>query len=146
MKTRYFLSSIILALGLLVGPGCTTLTPPQQQTLDEAAVVLRSAARGAGVLAISENPANAAKVRAAVTTLDALILSGNYDSAAVLTAFDPLMKQIQKPEIRLAVGTTLDLYQLLIGRYVVGQVNSNPVAKALLTALRDGGQQALPPQ
>lgn len=146
MKTRYLLSSVILGLALLIGPGCSTLSTSQTQTLEQSAVILRSAARGAAVLAISENPANVAKVRAAVTSLDALLVSGNFDSAAVLAVFDPLIKQIQKPEIRLAVGTTLDLYQLLIGRYVVGQVNSNPVAKSLLQALRDGGQQALPPQ
>ena len=142
---RLYLPSLVAALGLLFATACSTLNTDQQQTLDQAAVVLRSAARGAAVLAIADNPANAAKVRAAVTSLDALLLSGNYDSAAVLAVFDPLIKGIQKPEVKLAVGTSLDLYQLLIGRYVVGQVNSNPVAKALLTALRDGGQQALPP-
>ena len=142
---RLHLPSLVAALALLFATACSTLNTEQQQTLDQAAVVLRSAARGAAVLAIADNPANAAKVRAAVTSLDALLVSGNYDSAAVLAVFDPLIKGIQKPEVKLAVGTSLDLYQLLIGRYVVGQVNSNPVAKALLTALRDGGQQALPP-
>lgn len=144
MRTK-LLPVLALSLGLLLGSGCTTLTTTQQQTLDQTAAVLRGAARGVAVLAIADNPDNTAKVKAAVTTLDALILSGNYDSPSVLTAFDPLIKQIAKPEVRLAVGTTLDLYQIFVGRYVVGQVNGNPVAKQLLTALRDGGAQALPP-
>lgn len=147
------LFGILLTTVLLVGmtTGCATTggtgDGPQidQQTLNDASIILRNAARSAGALAIQDNPDAVKHVKLAVAVLDTFLVGDNYAPGELVKALEPVIKEVEDVKIALAVNTVTDLYEVFFGRYVKGQVSgaANGNAALFLVALRDGAQQAL---
>jgi hypothetical protein len=127
--------------------GSVTNAPPviDQQTLDAAAIVLRSAARNASALAISEKPENRKYVQLAVTSMDTFLTGSDYTPGALVEALKPVLKEVKDLKVGLAVNTVTDLYDAFFGRYVKGRVASvaNGNALLFLTNLRQGAAEAL---
>lgn len=140
------LTLVLLSVGLFT-PGCVTGpdgTPTITQTdLDNAAVVLRTAARGAAVFAIEDDKDNAQYIRLSVTILDTFITGDAYKPSELADALEPVLKQAQDPKVKLAINTAIDLYEIFLDRYVRGEFSKQAVAKQFVTALRDGAASAL---
>lgn len=128
------------------GPiGCSTTGANTGQTVQKVSLVLRTAANAGAVLAIKDNPDNRKHVELAVTILDQLLVSGSYKPGELVAALEPVIKELRKPEVNLAVNTALNLYEGLYGDYVRGKIGGNENAQILLTALRDGARAGLVP-
>lgn len=150
------LTFILAAFAILIFDGCAhapvNATPEQiaavnaqnQQTLSDSATVLKGAARAVAVAAIQKDPSNAQHVRQGVLVLETFLTGTDYTPGALTTAFQPVFKEIKDPMVGLAINSALDLYQIFYGRLAKGQINQNEIAHALLTALHDGGTEALP--
>jgi hypothetical protein len=144
MKKQLLL--IILAIAPMLFMGCATsgqgpvLT---QQTLNDAAIVLEGAARGAAVLAIAKDAKNREYVQLAVAALDTFLVGDSYVPGDLVKALSPVVAKVNDPAVFLAVNTATDFYQAFYGRYVKGKVSENANAKMFLTALRDGAASAL---
>lgn len=113
------------------------------QTVANAAVVLRSAARSAAVLAMNDTPDAKKYINLSVTTLDTFVTGNDYTPGALTKALQPVLKQVKDPKIALAIDTATDLYEVFWGRYVKDKIASNQTALLFLTALRDGAKSAL---
>lgn len=124
-----------------------TNSPPiiTQQTLNDASIVLRSAARNAAALGIQDNQDNRKYVQLAVTTLDTFLTGNDYTPGALVKALEPVVKQVKDLRVALAVNTVTDLYEAFFGRYVKGQIANAANGNALLflTNLRQGAAEAL---
>lgn len=145
MKFSKILPIILLTFALItIGPiGCATTGANTQQTVEKVSLVLKTTANAGVLLAIKDNADNKKHVELAITILDQLILSGNYKPGELVAALEPVIKELKKPEINLAVNTALNLYEGLYGDYVRGKIGGNENAKVLLTALRDGAKAGL---
>lgn len=129
------------------GGDTSTNKPPiiTQQTLNDAAIVLRSAARNAAALGIQDNADNRKYVQLAVTTMDTFLTGNDYTPGALVKALEPVVKQVKDLRVALAVNTVTDLYEAFFGRYVKGQIANAANGNALLflTNLRQGAAEAL---
>jgi hypothetical protein len=162
MKKIIILAPVLalLALSVSLFTGCTTTAgnstggvtstnqPPPvitQQTLNDASIVLRSAARNAAALGIQNNADNRKYVQLAVTTLDTFLTGNDYTPGALVKALEPVVKQVKDLRVALAVNTVTDMYEVFFGRYVKGQIANAANGNALLflTALRQGASEAL---
>jgi hypothetical protein len=127
--------------------GSVTNAPPiiDQQALNSAAIVLRSASRNAAAIAIDKNPENRKYVTLAVTTLDTFLTGNDYTPGALKKALEPVIKEVKDVYVGLAVNTVIDLYDAFFGRYVKGQVAqlANGNALLFLGNLRQGAAEAL---
>lgn len=150
MKKLKTLAATLALLTLVAAPltfttGCQTPNGQvSDQTLQDAAIVLRSAARGAALVAIEDKPGNARYVQLAVTVLDQFLVGDDYAPGALVKALEPVLKEVSDMKVKLAINTVTDLYEVFYGRYVRGQVKGNTTAFLLLKYIRDGAQQALP--
>ena len=150
---RYKYTSTLLALLLTVSvftiPGCTTVGGTgdpvvSQQTLNDAAIILRGAARGAAAIAIQEKPDTRKYVQLAVTILDQLILDeGNYTPGALVDALKPVLKEVNDVKIAIAINTVTDLYEVFYGRYIKARLKEKENAYMFIKSLRDGAASAL---
>jgi hypothetical protein len=159
MKKIIILLPVLALLALSVSiTGCKTAptnpdgsvitnAPPviDQQALNSAAIVLRSASRNAAAIAIDKKPENRKYVTLAVTTLDTFLTGSDYTPGALKKALEPVIKEVNDVYVGLAVNTVIDLYDAFFGRYVKGQVASlaNGNALLFLTNLRQGAAEAL---
>lgn len=148
-RKKSFVETIVLTIilcaivfFLTTGIGCATTGGNSQQTMQNVSLVLNTAANAAAIIAIKDNPDNRKHVELAVTILDNLLVGGTYEPGAVVSALQPVIKELRKPEINLAVNTALNLYNALYGSRVKDKIGGNANAKLLLTALRDGVKMA----
>lgn len=127
--------------------GTNVVTGPviDQQTLNDAAIILRNAARNAAAIAIQEKPENRKYVELAVTTLDTFLIGNNYTPGALVKAMEPLLKEVKDVKYALAINTVTDLYEVFFGRYVKAKIGAAADGNALLflTNLREGASSAL---
>lgn len=154
MKSKLIAVSL-LTVAFLVFAGCATApagsTPAQiaavdaanAQKIQDASIVLRSAARSAATLAIQADPNNAKYVTLSVTALNEFFVTADHTPGALKAALQPVIKQVSDPKIGLAVDTISDLYEAFYGHYVKDKIKDNATASLFLTALRDGAQDAL---
>lgn len=142
---------LLLAVGVF-SPGCATSSGGtggpvvDQQTLNDAAVALRSAARVAASVAISENPTKPEVrqyIQLAVTALDQFAVGTTYEPGKLVEALKPVLKDVNDPKIGIAINTVTDLYEVFYGRYVKAKLAENANAKMFIQALRDGAASAL---
>jgi hypothetical protein len=142
---KQLLLTLTLAVAPLLFMGCATSGGPvlTQQTLNDAAIVLEGAARGAAVLAIAKDAKNREYVQLAVAALDTFLVGDSYVPGDLVKALSPVVAKVNDPAVFLAVNTATDFYQAFYGRYVKGKVSENANAKMFLTALRDGAASAL---
>lgn len=150
MKT---LTSSLLALLLIVSfgvTGCKTPNPDgtsgpvfDEQTLQDAAVILRGTARSAAVLALEDKPSSRKGVELAVSVLDNLIIGESYVPGDVAEKMKPILKEVNDPKVALAVNAVLDTYTIFYGRYAKGQIRQNQTAALFLNALLLGAKDAL---
>lgn len=158
MRWMTAMGAVVLLAGctLLGGPGWTdsgtgggaadpaVLAAERAQAIQDAAVIVKGAAREAAGLAIAKDAGNAKFVNLAVTTLDTFLVGKDYTPGALTSALGPVLKEAQDAKVRLAVNAVADLYQIFYGRYAKSQIAQNETAALFLTALRDGASQALP--
>jgi hypothetical protein len=149
------LTALISVLGLgvlLLTTGCATTntggTPPPQITpekLAKSATLLKGTVRAALILVIDKNGTNATPYIALTRdTLSVFIGGDDYTPEALLASLEQLPeKALKKAEVKLAISTVVTAYEVYWGDYVRGQVNGNVVATTLLTAVRDGCDDAL---
>ena len=148
------LTSSLLALLLIVSfgtTGCSTVNPDgttsgpvlDEQTLADAALILRGTARSAAVLALEDKPSSRKGVELAVSVLDNLIIGETYTPGDVTEKMKPIIKEAGDPKIALAVNAVLDTYTIFYGRYAKGQIRQNQTAALFLTALLNGAKDAL---
>lgn len=151
MKT---LTSSLLALLLLVSfvvTGCKSTPNPDgtsgpvldEQTLQDAAVILRGTARSAAVLALEDKPSARKGVELAASVLENLVIGETYTPGDVTEKMKPIIKEVNDPKIALAVNAVLDTYTIFYGRYAKGQIRQNATAALFLNALKDGAKDAL---
>lgn len=139
------MKNLLPLLSICIVTGCSTIqrTPEEQtQLIDAAAVVLKSSARGASVLAIEANVKNADYIRLAVSALDTFVVGSDYSPGALAKALAVVIKQTREPLVQLAISSSIDLYEIFYGRYAKGRI-ADTVAVKFITALRDGAQGAL---
>lgn len=144
-------TTVLLLVAVGVNSGCATTggtaDGPQidQETLNNASVILRSAARNAAALAIQDNPDAIKGVKLAVAALDTFLVGDSYAPGELVKALEPVVKEVRDVKVALAVNTVTDLYEVFFGRYVKGQIATaaNGNAALFLVALRDGAVQAL---
>jgi hypothetical protein len=127
----------------ILAPGCSTLTPTQEDTLAEASSFLHDMAEGVAQLAISKKEANREIIRTVLVGLDQLILAETLDPQKVESAISPFWEKSQDLEIKLGLRAVMSGYTLFVRRFVHGTVDGNPVALSLLTAIREGGWRAM---
>jgi hypothetical protein len=147
------LTALISVLGLsvlLLSTGCVTPNggtppPPTAQQVEKAATLLKGTVRAALILVIDKNGTNATPyIALSRDTLSVFIGGSDYTPDALLNSLEALpAKALQKPEVKLAISTVVTAYEIYYGDYVRGQVNGNEVAAKLLTAVRDGCDDAL---
>lgn len=125
------------------GGGTNTTTVITPQTLQDASIILKSAARDASALAIDSNQDNKKYVTLAVATMDTFLVGNDYTPGALAKALAGVIKQVQDVRVNLAINAVTDLYEIFYGRYVKNQIASNPTAILFITALRDGASQGL---
>lgn len=149
------LTALISVLGLgvlLLSTGCVTnnnggTKPPAitPEKLEKSAVLLKGATRAALIVVIDKNGTNATPyIALSRDTLSVFVGGDNYTPDALLRSLEALpAKALQKAEVKLAISTVVSAYEVYYGDYVRGQVNGNEVAKKLITAIRDGCDEAL---
>lgn len=147
------LTAVMLAVAMLIPigtlpllTGCATTSTGQvdEQTIQDVAIALRSAARSASLLAVEDNADNVKYVQLAVTVLDQFLVGDDYTPGALVKALEPVLKDVNDAKIKIAINTVTDLYEAFYGRYVRGQVKANATAFLLLKYIRDGAAAALP--
>lgn len=146
MKKSLTIAAIGTAIILSSLCGCATApTDPveaaaqKQEMIQNASVILKSAAGGAAMIAIEKKPENRKYVALAVAALDTVLGGADYTPGALVKAMEPVLKEVKDAKVKLAINLVLDLYQLSHKRYAL---NSNENAKLFITALRDGAKQA----
>jgi hypothetical protein len=132
----------------IVQTGCTTdangNTVIDTNTVDNTAIILRSAARDGAIIAIQDDPSSKGYFQLAATSISAFLTGKDYTPGSFQKALLVIdSKDLTNQWVQIGIGTTIDLYQLYYGQYVKGQVNSNEIARAFLTAIQDGFNQAL---
>src|SRR3954464_4136654 len=101
MKKKILLITL-LPLPPLPFMGCATsgqgpvLT---QQTLNDAAIVLEGAARGAAVLAIAKDAKNREYVQLAVAALDTFLVGDSYVPGDLVKALSPVVAKVNDPAV-----------------------------------------------
>lgn len=147
---KKYIIALTLAAVVAVGlSGCATtgnqpspdITP---ERLEKTTILLKGSVRAGLLLVIEKNATAKDYVCLAGETLN-LVLSTSTDyTPGTLEArlYKLPVKDLKKAEVQLAVSTILTAYEIYYADYVAGRVNGNQVAKALLTALRDGAQGA----
>lgn len=149
MKKLTALLMVLLLLAVsFVTPGCTTTSGGSgpvvdQQTLNDAAIALRSAARVAATVAMQEKPEARQYIVLSVTVLDQFAVGENYEPGKLVEALKPVLKEVKDAKVAIAINTTTDLYEVFYGRYVKAKLYSNTNAYMFVKALRDGAAQAL---
>ena len=143
----------VLGLGvLLLSTGCMTTQnggvtplPPTAQQIEKSAMLLKGTVRAVLILVIDKNGTNATPyIALSRDTLSVFIGGTDYTPDALLKSLSALpVKDLQKPEVSLAISTVVTAYEVYWNDYVRNQVNGSYVAIQLLTALRDGCKDAL---
>jgi hypothetical protein len=143
----------VLGLGvLLLSTGCMTTQnggvtplPPTAQQIEKSATLLKGTVRAVLILVIDKNGTNATPyIALSRDTLSVFIGGPDYTPDALLKSLSALpVKDLQKPEVSLAISTVVTAYEVYWNDYVRNQVNGSYVAIQLLTALRDGCKDAL---
>lgn len=137
----------LVCIFIIFCQGCASIGEnANQPNKQDAAVILRTAARGAATVAISKDADNKTHVALALSALEVFLVGNDYTPGALTKALEPTFKELKNPEIALALNTVIDLYDVFYGRYVKGQISRNETALLFLTALRDGAKQALEAQ
>jgi len=138
----------VVAAPLTLTTGCVTGPDgqPDEQTIQDAAVILRGTARSAAAIAIDENPENTKYVQLAVTVLDQFLVGDEYTPGALVDALEPITAKVSDVKIKVALNTMTDLYEIFYGRYVRGQFKGKSTAFLMVKYMRDGAAQALPAQ
>jgi hypothetical protein len=135
--TLKILGATLLAAGLCAG--CrSTPGPVEQQSLDRAAVILKTAVSDSVILGLSKDTNAVIYVRAVGSVLDTLIAEAHFKPRQIGSAVHDLPIKELNPEARIAINTLLGLYEVYWGDYVRGQVAGDRNALVLLTAIRDG--------
>jgi hypothetical protein len=144
-KLSLILTVALMAISITTFSGCATAGGPtvDQQTIADSAIILKGAARSASALAIQKDVKNKQYVQLAVTTLETFVVGTDYTPGALTQALSPMIKDLNKVEISLAVNTVLDLYNIYYGRYVKGKIAGNETAVLFLTALHDGAKEGI---
>lgn len=116
-----------------------------QQTLNDAAVLLRNASRNAAALAIQDNQDNRKYVVLAVAAIDTFLVGDNYTPGAFSDALKPVIEEVNDVRISLAINTVTDLYDIFYGRYVKGKLAAaaNGNAALFIRNIREGAFSAL---
>lgn len=136
--------SIVIAVASIAFlTGCASTGGLSKQNTQDAAIILRTAARGAATVAIAKNPDNTKYVQLSVAAMDTFLVNGNYQPGALVKSLSPMVKEVKSPEVALAINSVTDLYEVFYGRYAKNQIAQNETASLFITALRDGAQSAL---
>lgn len=135
-----------VALTGCVSPGGGSGTNNQAQ-IDATALILQNAARAGTVAAITPptgDTNNRAYFQLASQALGVFVTGKDYSPAAFQQALlDIKVPQANNVWVQLAIGATIDLYQVYFSQYVQGQVNGNMAAGTFLLAIQNGFNQAL---
>ncbi len=109
------------------------------------AILLKNTTSSSLVLVIAKNGENARSyVDAVKSTIDQLLLTNAPTPVNLQKALYKLpIKELKKPEAVLALNVLLTAYELYYGDYVKGRIGGNETASQLLTAIRDGANDAL---
>lgn len=118
-----------------------------QAQIDATALILQSTARVGALAAItppSGSTNNAVYFNLAAETIGTFLTGKDYSPAAFQQALvDIKVPQANNIWVQIGIASVIDLYQIYYSQQVQGQVNGDPAAKAFLTAVQDGFNQAL---
>jgi len=144
-KLTTYLCTAFAAIALLIGStGCIT-NPPSQATIDAAALVVKQAAYQGAAYAIQQNTNNAKWFVLADSAIKTFATGQSLTPDAFETALSKINPALQNQWVQLAIDSTVLIYDVYYGQYVVSQVNSNAVAVEFLTAVTAGFDMALGP-
>lgn len=140
--------SIALAAVVALGfTGCATTsgspgTKPAltQEQLDKSAALLKGTVRSGLLLVIDKNGTNAQTyVCLAGDALNVVLGGTNYTPGNLESRLYALPASgLKKAEVQLAISAILTAYEIYYADYVAGKLEAQPVAFALLSAVRDG--------
>lgn len=149
--------SLICFLLALTAIGCTTVQTangPVRITdtniIDKTAFILKGAVTSSIVIAVEKERAAGRTgvetyLRLASAVVDKVIVSGDSTPATLSKALAALpLKELQTPEAKTGLAIAEAAYGVYFEDYVKGKINGNYAAVALLTAFRDGINDALP--
>jgi len=142
---------LLVLLSGIFGSGCATTGGSTPGTVDtnklyKGAVLLKTTVSSSVIVAIEKDTNAVRYIQIVGGALDAIIGGSDYTPQKLEKVLADLkIKELQKPEARIAINTVLGLYEVYYADYVRGRIEGNQTAMVLLTALRDGIRQGLPP-
>lgn len=138
-----WLNAIAAIAALAIATGCANGPTVNQNTIDSTAVVLRGAARDGAIVAMQDNADTRRYFELAAASLETFLTGKDYTPGALQDLLMSITDQTYNPWVQISAGTVIDLYQLYFGQYVKGSLDKSAIAKAFITAVQDGFNQAL---
>lgn len=128
--------------------GCATTggTPGVIDTnkLAKGAILLKTTVSSSIIVATEKDTNAVTYIKMVGGLLDAIIGGTDFTPQKLEKALSELnIKELKKPEARIAINTVLGLYEIYYGDYVRGRLEGNQTALVLLRAIRDGINQGL---
>ena len=133
-----------LMTGCSTTGGSTTPGTIDTNKLQKGAILLKSTVSSSVIVATDKDTNAVVYIKMVGGLLDAIIGGTDYTPAKIEKAISELnIKELKKPEARIAINTVLSLYEIYYGDYVRGRLEGNQTALVLLGAIRDGINQGL---
>ena len=130
----------------ILGPAGTPITIVDSNLVDKTSAVLKATVSGAVIIAVQKDANSVPYLRLASRIIDKSLAGGDTTPSTLEKSIGAVsVKELQGPEAKLAITAALGLYEVYWGEYVRSKIGGNYAATSLLTAVRDGINNALPP-
>ncbi len=145
---NYMKAAIVGVLALLstiTFTGCTSTGTVSPVIINAAAGVLHEGAYQGAAYAIQQNTNNVKYFVLADAALKTFATGQNLTPAAFETSLYSIDPALQNQWAQMGIDIAIAAYNVSYNQYVIGQVNSNAIAKQFVTAVVTGFDEALGP-